>query len=125
MYPQSKNGVQSAYGQRKAKRSKVLSRLKLLASVVVLVIAAIIVYSFVQPFFSTQGSAPKPTEIPSAPEKGTADSYITTKPNGEIIGVSDGSYAFDTDSIGGKLKRDAAERWRAHDSTGAISLWNQ
>jgi ABC-type branched-subunit amino acid transport system substrate-binding protein len=45
--------------------------------------------------------------------------------DGEYIGISDGTYAFDTGRPDGIYKRDAAEKLKANDPTAAVSLWQQ
>src|SRR5947209_2563368 len=49
----------------------------------------------------------------------------TIAPDGEPIGISDGTYAFDTNRIDGNLKRQAADALKRGDIAGAESLWNQ
>lgn len=44
--------------------------------------------------------------------------------HGEPIGMSDGTFAFDTDRLDGEVKREAAERQKAGDIAGADSLWH-
>ena len=48
-----------------------------------------------------------------------------TAPNGELIGLSDGGYAFDTDRDNAALKTEAAKKFTEGDKTGAKSLWKQ
>ncbi len=63
----------------------------------------------------------------------TGATTTTTNSNGigvkqigkEKIGISDGSFAFDTNRRDGNLKEQAATSFRNNDTTGAISLWNQ
>lgn len=52
---------------------------------------------------------------------------IINKPNNEKIGISDGTYAFDTgpDRIDASLKIEAATKFAQGDKVGATSLWNQ
>ncbi|HEY0755064.1 MAG TPA: bifunctional serine/threonine-protein kinase/ABC transporter substrate-binding protein [Ktedonobacteraceae bacterium] len=45
--------------------------------------------------------------------------------DGESIGVSDGTVAFDTDRTDGKLKAQAADKLKRKDITGAESLWQE
>jgi ABC-type branched-subunit amino acid transport system substrate-binding protein len=44
--------------------------------------------------------------------------------NGEPIGISDGSFAFDTNRQDGTLKAQAAEHFQQGEKAAAISLWN-
>src|SRR6266567_2934936 len=48
---------------------------------------------------------------------------VTKAPDGEFIGISDGTVAFDTNRPDGNLKRQAADRLKAGDVSGAESLW--
>jgi ABC-type branched-subunit amino acid transport system substrate-binding protein len=48
-----------------------------------------------------------------------------TVPNGELIGLSDGRYAFDTDRDNASLKNEASKKFTEGDMTGAKSLWKQ
>lgn len=67
--------------------------------------------------------------------KGTATTAATTtvakngigvvKMGSESIGISDGSYALDTNRRDGALKVQAANSFRQGDISSAISLWNQ
>jgi serine/threonine protein kinase/ABC-type branched-subunit amino acid transport system substrate-binding protein len=62
-----------------------------------------------------------------------AGTTITTNKNGigvtqigkELIGISDGSYALDTDRRDASLKEQAATSYRNGDTSSAIALWNQ
>ena len=46
--------------------------------------------------------------------------------NGEMIGISDGTFSFDTAGRqDGNLKQQASQKLKAGDSTGAVALWNQ
>ncbi|GHO54038.1 protein kinase domain-containing protein [Ktedonobacter robiniae] len=48
-----------------------------------------------------------------------------TQIGNELIGVSDGSYSFDTGRANGSLMTQAAERYHQGDIGGATSLWSQ
>src|SRR5436305_2569801 len=48
---------------------------------------------------------------------------VTNKPNGDVIGISDGSYAFDARRADGDLKLQASEKLRNGDKSGAILQW--
>src|SRR6266568_4682545 len=45
--------------------------------------------------------------------------------NGQMIGISDSTFAFDTGRPSGDLKQQAALKLKAGDSNGAVALWNQ
>jgi len=48
---------------------------------------------------------------------------VTRAPDGEYIGISDGTFAFDTQRPNGTFKTQAAEQLKAHDFGSAESLW--
>src|SRR5713226_3622780 len=48
---------------------------------------------------------------------------VTKAADGEFIGISDGTFAFDTNRPDGNLTRQAADRLKAGDISGAESLW--
>src|SRR6266852_2325832 len=48
---------------------------------------------------------------------------VSRAPDGEYIGISNGTFAFDTNRPDGNLKRQAADRLKAGDISGAESLW--
>jgi len=48
---------------------------------------------------------------------------VSKAPDGEYIGLSDGSFAFDTNRPGGALKMQAANELKGHNISGAESLW--
>src|SRR5712691_871474 len=48
---------------------------------------------------------------------------VVKAPDGEYIGISDGTFAFDTNRPDGNAKRQAADRLKAGDVAGAQSLW--
>lgn len=50
---------------------------------------------------------------------------VVKVPDGEYIGLSDGSYAFDTNRPGGNLMQQAAAKFRAGDVSSAESLWQE
>jgi len=50
---------------------------------------------------------------------------VTKAQDGEYIGISDGTYVFDTERPDGIYKREAATRLKANDTAGAESLWQQ
>jgi eukaryotic-like serine/threonine-protein kinase len=74
---------------------------------------------------STAGNgSPTPVATPSGVVNGIG---VTKAPDGEYIGVSDGSFAFDTGAgrTDGDLKTQAAARIKAGDVSGAEALLNQ
>jgi serine/threonine protein kinase/ABC-type branched-subunit amino acid transport system substrate-binding protein len=83
-------------------------RLILIAGLLILVLFSGLILQFIWPLFG-----------PSNPIK------AWTAPNGELIGLSDGRYAFDTDRADGSLKEQAAAKLMAGDKAEAKSLWKQ
>lgn len=49
---------------------------------------------------------------------------VSTTNTGEIIGISDGSYAFDTTRASKQQKIDAANSFRTHDTVNASNMWS-
>jgi ABC-type branched-subunit amino acid transport system substrate-binding protein len=65
------------------------------------------------------GNASTPTAGPVASGIG-----VTKAPNGESIGISDGTFAFDTARTDGDTKQQAALKLAQGDSSGAMALWD-
>ncbi len=97
----------------------------LLLVLVVILIAAVL---FVGPSLLPQrpagtGGATAPASAsPTVPPARNPISVAQVK--GESIGISDGSFVFDTQRADGTLKAQAAERFRQGDKAAAVSLWN-
>lgn len=70
---------------------------------------------------STTPSALK-TTTPFSPAHGIG---VERAPDGEYIGLSDGSFAFDTNRPDGATKQQGAEKLRAGDIGTALSLWHE
>jgi ABC-type branched-subunit amino acid transport system substrate-binding protein len=71
--------------------------------------------------FTIQNSPPMPTAAPTA---SLPDGIgVTQAADGEYIGISDGTFAFDTNRPDGNLKRQAADELKTNDVSGALSLW--
>jgi serine/threonine protein kinase/ABC-type branched-subunit amino acid transport system substrate-binding protein len=51
------------------------------------------------------------------------DVGVSKAPDGEYIGISDGTFAFDTNRPDGLLKSEAADKLKAHNISAAKSLW--
>ena len=60
--------------------------------------------------------------IPFSPASGVG---VEKAPDGEYIGISGGSFAFDTDRPDGATKQQAAEKLRSGDVGTALSLWHE
>ncbi len=92
--------------------------------VVLLLLIAGLVYSILPRGNSKSGGGTTPT---------AAGTTITTNKNGigvtqigkEEIGISDGSFALDTDRRDASLKEQAATAYSKGDTSSAIALWNQ
>ncbi len=64
-----------------------------------------------------------PTPTIAVPSSGIG---VNKASNGEMIGISDGTFSFDTTSRqDGNLKQQASQKLKAGDSKGAVALWNQ
>src|SRR6266487_1059187 len=72
---------------------------------------------FYSPFFSSL-----PSPIPRTPVV-LHGIGVTKAPDGEYIGISDGTFAFDTNRPDGNLKRQAADKLKGNDVGSAQSLW--
>jgi ABC-type branched-subunit amino acid transport system substrate-binding protein len=119
---------QYAQPQRKRRASRVGVNFALLILVVVLLFA----FGFGAYYYSqhrgnsgsgTSAPTPGPTNA-AIPASGIG---IMTMANGEIIGISDGSYAFDTTGgrLGASQMQQAAQRLQQNDINGAEGLWNE
>jgi serine/threonine protein kinase/ABC-type branched-subunit amino acid transport system substrate-binding protein len=103
--------------QKQGGRSWIAASILLLL-VVILIAAAL----FVGPSLFPQYPAGTGGTTPTAPP--TRNPISVTQVHGEPIGISDGSFVFDTNREDGTLKAQAAERLRQGDKAAAVSLWN-
>ncbi len=71
---------------------------------------------------TANGNTPTPITTSSIPASGIG---VMKAANGEMIGVSDGIFPFDTTRPGGDLMNLAAQRLQKGDKSGAESLWSQ
>ena len=96
----------------------------LLLLVVALIAAAIFVVPNLLPKGTpgTGGATATPGASPTAPP--ARNPISVTQVNGEPIGISDGSFVFDTNRKDGTLKAQAAERFQQGNKAAAVSLWN-
>lgn len=74
-----------------------------------------------KPLLGSRGSGIGTTTVPASGGGGIG----VTPLRGEPIGISDGSYAFDTDRPDGSLKHQASDKFKSGDIIGAKSLWRQ
>jgi serine/threonine protein kinase len=72
---------------------------------------------------TTTGTTPTAAATTKTPTN--SNGIGVTQIGKEKIGISDGSFALDTDRRDGSLKEQAATSFHNNDTTGAISLWNQ
>jgi serine/threonine protein kinase len=88
----------------------------------ILFVLAIFLISVVAYFAFVRGPASSlgPASTPGATTTGIG---VTKAPDGEYIGISDGTFAFDTNRPDGNLKRQAADKLKGNDVGGAQSLW--
>ncbi len=66
-------------------------------------------------------NVPASTAIPLTSAHGIG---VEKAPDGEYIGLSDGSFAFDTNRLDGATKQQGSEKLRAGDVGTALSLWH-
>ena len=107
--------------QRPPGRGRVIS-IVLLILLVLLLLAGSLAYAarnILHIAFPGVGPVVTATSTPSLPN----GIGVTRAPDGEYIGISNGTFAFDTDRPDGNLKRQAADRLKAGDISGAESLW--
>ncbi len=116
--------------QRQGGRNWIAAGLLLLL-VVILIAAALFVAPSLLPHrpAGTTGATPTinrgATTASATPTAPPARNPISvTQVHGEPIGISDGSFAFDTNRQDGTFKVQAAERYRQGDKAAAVSLWN-
>jgi serine/threonine protein kinase/ABC-type branched-subunit amino acid transport system substrate-binding protein len=73
--------------------------------------------------FRRNQSSPTATSTPGIPV--LSGIGVTRAPDGEYIGISDGTFAFDTKRTDGNIKIQAAAQLKAKDLGSADSLWQQ
>jgi serine/threonine protein kinase/ABC-type branched-subunit amino acid transport system substrate-binding protein len=73
-----------------------------------------------------QGGQPASTATPTIAVSANGIG-VSKASNGEFIGISDGTYAFDTANgrVDGPLKQQAAQKLQAGDANGAVTLYSQ
>ncbi len=70
----------------------------------------------------TRGTSISTTALPLSSTQGIG---VEKAPDGEYIGLSDGSFAFDTARLDGVTKQQGAEKLHAGDVGTALSLWHE
>ncbi len=90
-----------------------------------LVILLIAVSFFAFPYIRSRLSGTTTTATPGTTSTGTGNGIGVTKaPDGENIGISDGTVAFAVNGPGGNFKSQAADKLKAGDTISAESLWH-
>ncbi len=89
----------------------------------IFLITVVAYFAFVRGPASTLGPASTPGATTSAPPPAATGIGVTKAPDGEYIGVSDGTFAFDTNRPDGRFKTQAADKLKGNDVSGAQSLW--
>jgi len=89
----------------------------------IFLITVVAYFAFVRGPASTLGPASTPGATTNAPPPAATGIGVTKAPDGEYIGVSDGTFAFDTNRPDGRFKTQAAGKLKGNDVQGAQSLW--
>ncbi len=89
----------------------------------IFLITVVAYFAFVRGPASTLGPASTPGATTNAPPPAATGIGVTKAPDGEYIGVSDGTFAFDTNRPDGRFKTQAADKLKGNDVQGAQSLW--
>jgi ABC-type branched-subunit amino acid transport system substrate-binding protein len=104
-------------------RTSLRVRTALLIGLVLLVLAGIIgLFSVIRSHLITTSNGSPTATATSFPANGIGG---IKAPDGESIGISDGTVAFDAARIDGSLKQQAAQKLAAGDTTGAQALWSE
>ncbi len=94
--------------------------------VIVIVLLGVLAFTALNFLGKGQGG---PAGSTSTPTTGVSTNGIgvVKASNAEYIGISDGTFAFDTGNgrLDGNLKQQAAQKLAAGDTTGAVSLWSE
>ncbi len=113
--------------QQQPGQSHLARNLILLVLVVLLIGVGLFAIPYIRSLSSGQSNntaiTPGSTLVPTTTPLPTNGIGATTAPDGETIGISDGTVAFAVSGIGGSNKRDAANSLKAGDAVGAESLW--
>jgi eukaryotic-like serine/threonine-protein kinase len=119
--------LQSVRGRPQKQQRKGGNYVLLSFILLLLVVLIIAVGLFAIPYLSNRSSQGTATPGSTAVATATglpADGIGAFKaPDGEFIGVSDGTFAFAVSGAGGTYKTQAADKLKAGDAVGAESLW--
>ena len=110
--------------QQQQQRSHFVRNLLFLLLIILLIGVGIFYYSYSRSSRSTQTGTPgtTPGVTATVPANGIG---AVKAPDGEMIGVSDGTVAFAVSGPGGTFKQQAATKLKAGDAIGAQSLWQE
>jgi serine/threonine protein kinase/ABC-type branched-subunit amino acid transport system substrate-binding protein len=95
----------------------------LLALLLLLLVGTLGSFYVIRPLLASNNATSTPGA--SATSSTTKNGIGVTKVGNEIIGISDGSFVFDTGRGNSGLKTRASEHFRNGDISSAIALWNQ
>jgi serine/threonine protein kinase len=129
MHPISPPGIQSGVYAPPKRRLTIspVARNFILLIVVILLIALVL---FLPNMLAARGSAPASSSSSTGSTTSSSGSVNTnpisvTQNGNALIGVSDGSYALDTNRTDASLKEQASAAFKNGDKTQAASLWRQ
>jgi eukaryotic-like serine/threonine-protein kinase len=109
------------------RKSHLARNLILLVLVVLLIGVGLFAIPYIRSLSSGQSNNPATTPgstlVPTTTPLPTNGIGATKAPDGETIGISDGTVAFAVNGIGGSSKRDAANSLKSGDAVAAESLW--
>ncbi len=90
--------------------------------VIVIVLLGVLGFTALNFLGKGQGGQPASTATPTAaiPSNGIG---VIKAPNGESIGISDGTFAFDTGRSDGDLKQQASHQLQSGNISSAVTLW--
>lgn len=86
----------------------------------ILLVVMLLLLLLAAPLFWILSHLPQPVQQQTSTRSAIGGTQLA---NGEYIGLSDGTFAFDTNRPDGDLKRQAADKLKAHDAAGAEQLW--
>jgi len=89
----------------------------------IFLITVVAYFAFVRGPASSLGPASTPGAITTALPPAANGIGVTKAPDGEYIGISDGTFAFDSNRPDGRFKAQAADKLKGNDVSGAQSLW--
>jgi eukaryotic-like serine/threonine-protein kinase len=92
-------------------------------TIILLGLLAYLLFGFLLNRGTGSNSNVTPTPTVAVPSTGIG---VIKASNGEMIGISDGTFSFDTAGRqDGNLKQQASQNLKAGDSNGAVTLWNK